>query len=100
VAGVWLALRRAGLMVRSASRLRRLAPSPQPNGVLGSNPAADRQAQVSPTRQRITPVQAAAFQAARHLSRDGPARWRQAIARYLARRPGMRQLDLGAGTGM
>jgi SAM-dependent methyltransferase len=43
---------------------------------------------------------AAAFQAARHLSRDRLARWRDAVARYLAPRPGMRLLDLGAGTGM
>lgn len=45
-------------------------------------------------------AEAAAFQATRHLTRDGLAQWRDAVARYLAPRPGMRLLDLGAGTGM
>ena len=42
---------------------------------------------------------AAAFQAARELPREGLAAWRAAVARQLAPRPGMRLLDLGAGTG-
>jgi catechol 2,3-dioxygenase-like lactoylglutathione lyase family enzyme/ubiquinone/menaquinone biosynthesis C-methylase UbiE len=43
---------------------------------------------------------ASAFRASRHLPRDGLAEWRDAVARHLAPRPGMRLLDLGAGTGM
>ncbi|GIF63207.1 hypothetical protein Ais01nite_12420 [Asanoa ishikariensis] len=42
---------------------------------------------------------AAAFEAARHLTDDGLAAWRTAVARHLSPRPGMRVLDLGAGTG-
>ncbi|MEV4538699.1 class I SAM-dependent methyltransferase [Asanoa sp. NPDC049518] len=44
-------------------------------------------------------VDAAAFEATRHLTDDGRAAWRAAITRHLAPRPGMRLLDLGAGTG-
>ncbi len=42
---------------------------------------------------------AAAFQAARELPAEGLRAWRDAIARYLRPRPGMRVLDLGSGTG-
>ncbi|MER7444027.1 class I SAM-dependent methyltransferase [Micromonospora avicenniae] len=42
---------------------------------------------------------AAAFEATRHLTDDGLASWRAAATRHLAPRPGMRLLDLGAGTG-
>jgi SAM-dependent methyltransferase len=42
---------------------------------------------------------AAAFQAARELAPDALSEWRAAISRHLAPRPGMRVLDLGAGTG-
>jgi SAM-dependent methyltransferase len=42
---------------------------------------------------------AAAFAAGRHLPPAGLAQWRAAITRHLAPRPGMRVLDLGAGTG-
>lgn len=42
---------------------------------------------------------AAAFQAARELPPDALSEWRAAISRHLAPRPGMRVLDLGAGTG-
>ncbi|MFI5833629.1 class I SAM-dependent methyltransferase [Micromonospora sp. NPDC051300] len=42
---------------------------------------------------------AEAFAATRHLSDDGLAAWRHAVANHLAPRPGMRLLDLGAGTG-
>jgi SAM-dependent methyltransferase len=42
---------------------------------------------------------AAAFQAARELPPDALDDWRAAITRHLAPRPGMRVLDLGAGTG-
>ena len=40
-----------------------------------------------------------AFQASRELPPDGLSEWRAAIAHHLAPRPGMRVLDLGAGTG-
>jgi len=43
---------------------------------------------------------AAAFQADRQLAPAGLGEWRAAITRRLAPRPGMRLLDLGAGTGM
>jgi SAM-dependent methyltransferase len=43
---------------------------------------------------------AAAFQATRHLPPAGLAAWRETVGRYLAPRPGMWLLDLGAGTGM
>jgi SAM-dependent methyltransferase len=43
---------------------------------------------------------AAAFEANRHLADDGLVAWRDAVVRYLDPRPGMRLLDLGAGTGM
>jgi ubiquinone/menaquinone biosynthesis C-methylase UbiE len=42
---------------------------------------------------------AAAFQASRELALDGLSAWRAAVGRHLAPRPGMRVLDLGAGTG-
>ena len=42
---------------------------------------------------------AAAFQESRELPPDGLGDWRAAIARHLAPWPGMRVLDLGAGTG-
>ncbi|WP_319462774.1 class I SAM-dependent methyltransferase [Micromonospora sp. RTP1Z1] len=42
---------------------------------------------------------AAAFEATRHLTDDGLASWRAAATRHLAPQPGMRLLDLGAGTG-
>jgi SAM-dependent methyltransferase len=42
---------------------------------------------------------AAAFQASRELPPDALSEWRAAIARHLAPQPGMRILDLGAGTG-
>ncbi len=42
---------------------------------------------------------AAAFQASRELPPDALSEWRTAVARHLAPRPGMRTLDLGAGTG-
>lgn len=41
---------------------------------------------------------AAAFQASRELPPDALSEWRAAISRHLAHRPGMRVLDLGAGT--
>ncbi len=50
-------------------------------------------------RVRYDEAAAAAFQAGRELARDGLAGWRAAVARHLAPRPGMRLLDLGAGTG-
>ena len=43
---------------------------------------------------------AAAFEACRQLSHSGLTRWRAAIARHLEPWPGMRVLDVGAGTGM
>lgn len=42
---------------------------------------------------------ASAFQASRELPPGALAEWRAAIARHLNPRPGMRVLDLGAGTG-
>jgi len=42
---------------------------------------------------------AEAFQASRELRPDALSEWRAAIARHLAPWPGMRVLDLGAGTG-
>ncbi|MFG3682653.1 class I SAM-dependent methyltransferase [Micromonospora chalcea] len=42
---------------------------------------------------------AEAFAATRHLTDDGLTAWRSAVTRHLAPRPGMRLLDLGAGTG-
>ena len=42
---------------------------------------------------------AAAFRASRELPPDSLSEWRAAIARHLAPRPGMRVLDIGAGTG-
>jgi SAM-dependent methyltransferase len=42
--------------------------------------------------------EAAAFRAARHMPRKGLRHWRDAVAKYV--HPGMRLLDLGAGTGM
>jgi ubiquinone/menaquinone biosynthesis C-methylase UbiE len=44
-------------------------------------------------------VDAAAFEATRHLTGDGLAAWQEAVTRYLDPRSGMRLLDLGAGTG-
>jgi ubiquinone/menaquinone biosynthesis C-methylase UbiE len=43
---------------------------------------------------------AAAFRTSRHLPPGGLDRWRAAITRHLAPRPGMRVMDLGSGTGM
>ncbi len=43
---------------------------------------------------------AAAFAATRHLSAEGLASWRAAVARHLPVRPGTRVLDLGTGTGV
>jgi SAM-dependent methyltransferase len=40
-----------------------------------------------------------AFAATRHLTGDGLSAWRAALARHLRARPGLRILDLGAGTG-
>ncbi|MFI7072946.1 class I SAM-dependent methyltransferase [Micromonospora sediminicola] len=42
---------------------------------------------------------AEAFAATRHLTDDGLTAWRAAVTRHLGPRPGMRLLDLGAGTG-
>ncbi|MFJ6950996.1 methyltransferase domain-containing protein, partial [Micromonospora aurantiaca (nom. illeg.)] len=42
---------------------------------------------------------AEAFAATRHLTDDGLTAWRAAVARQLVPRPGLRLLDLGAGTG-
>ncbi|MFE9691722.1 class I SAM-dependent methyltransferase [Micromonospora sp. NPDC005806] len=44
-------------------------------------------------------VSAAAFAATRHLPVEGLASWRAAVARHLPVGPGVRVLDLGAGTG-
>jgi ubiquinone/menaquinone biosynthesis C-methylase UbiE len=43
---------------------------------------------------------AAAFEACRQLPPSAVIQWRAAIARHLEPRPGMRVLDVGAGTGM
>jgi ubiquinone/menaquinone biosynthesis C-methylase UbiE len=43
---------------------------------------------------------AAAFEADRHLPDDALAAWRPALTRHLDPRPGLRLLDLGAGTGL
>ena len=43
---------------------------------------------------------AAAFTASRHLPGEALTGWREAIQRHLQPRPGMRILDLGAGTGL
>lgn len=43
---------------------------------------------------------AAAFEACRQLPPVSLAQWRAVIARHLAPQPGMRVLDVGAGTGM
>ncbi|WBC15851.1 methyltransferase domain-containing protein [Micromonospora sp. WMMA1998] len=42
---------------------------------------------------------AEAFAATRHLTDEGVTDWRAAVTRHLDPRPGMRLLDLGAGTG-
>ncbi|MEV4478228.1 class I SAM-dependent methyltransferase [Micromonospora coxensis] len=42
---------------------------------------------------------AAAFAATRHLDEGDIARWQAAVGRHLRPRPGLRLLDLGAGTG-
>lgn len=44
--------------------------------------------------------EASAFEATREIAHEGLAGWRDAVARHLAPRAGMRVLDLGAGTGM
>ena len=44
-------------------------------------------------------MDAAAFQATRHLRDDDLTTWRAAIGRHFEPRPGMRLLDLGCGTG-
>ncbi len=43
---------------------------------------------------------ASAFEAGRHIAEEGLAAWREAVTRHLKPTPGMRLLDLGAGTGM
>ena len=50
-------------------------------------------------RAEYNDAAAAAFQASRELPPDALSDWRAAIARHLAPPPGMRVLDLGAGTG-
>ncbi|WP_326556079.1 class I SAM-dependent methyltransferase [Micromonospora sp. NBC_01796] len=50
-------------------------------------------------RMEYAAPQADAFAANRHLGPDAVAHWRPAVARHLRPRPGMRLLDLGAGTG-
>src|SRR3954467_4043479 len=42
---------------------------------------------------------AAAFAADRHLSDSAAGAWRAAVSRVVRPRPGMRLLDVGAGTG-
>jgi ubiquinone/menaquinone biosynthesis C-methylase UbiE len=42
---------------------------------------------------------AAAFAATRHIPDERLTDWREAVARHLVPRPGMRLLDLGSGTG-
>ncbi|MBL7492654.1 hypothetical protein I6A60_15235 [Frankia sp. AgB1.9] len=44
-------------------------------------------------------VAASAFRASRHVPDGGLAGWKAAVGRHLARRRGMRALDVGAGTG-
>jgi SAM-dependent methyltransferase len=44
-------------------------------------------------------LDAAAFAANRHVDDDGLTAWREAVARHLRPHPGLRLLDLGAGTG-
>ena len=44
-------------------------------------------------------VNAAAYEATRHLTEEGLVAWREAITRHIDPRPGMRLLDLGSGTG-
>jgi ubiquinone/menaquinone biosynthesis C-methylase UbiE len=44
--------------------------------------------------------EAAAFEATRHVSDQGLAGWREAVAKHLNPQPGSRLLDLGAGMGM
>jgi SAM-dependent methyltransferase len=48
---------------------------------------------------RYDETAAAAFQAHRELPQESLAEWREAIARHLTPRPGLRVLDIGAGTG-
>ncbi len=50
-------------------------------------------------RVQYSEAAAAAFHASRELPPDAFSNWRAAITRHLAPRPGMRVLDLGAGTG-
>jgi SAM-dependent methyltransferase len=42
---------------------------------------------------------AAAFKAVREVPRDGLSEWREAVRRHLRPMPGMRLVDIGAGTG-
>lgn len=43
---------------------------------------------------------AAAFAESRHLADEGLIAWRDAVARHLRPKPGLRLLDLGSGTGL
>ncbi len=43
---------------------------------------------------------AAAFEETRHIADHGLGAWREAVTRHLNPVPGLRLLDLGAGTGM
>jgi SAM-dependent methyltransferase len=43
---------------------------------------------------------AAAFEAARHIAREGLTAWKAAVSRHLNPRSGTRLLDLGSGTGI